>query len=95
MITVFIIIRQDHLPDICAPTGPCAPRSQMSLNRLGLLRQSVTKVVPFPVALAGVPLFSKEVWKSSKMKLRVHNFFKLFIYDGLRRMIKIEVHQNI
>ena len=67
MMRVVIVTTLDHLPATCAPTGPGAPQSQMSLYRLGLLPQSVTKVVSFPVALAGVIPVAKEVWKSSQM----------------------------
>ena len=52
------------------------------------------KVYPFPVALAGDILVTKEVWKSSEIWMRVHHCFKLVIYAGLRRMIKIILHKN-
>ena len=83
--------------------GPPQSRSQMSLYRLGLLpitkplllrnrgwvcRQSVTKAVLFPVALAGVISVAKEVWKSSKIELIVHNYFELVKYAGLNIIMR-------
>ena len=62
---VVIVTTLDHLPATCAPTGPGAPQSQMSLYCLGLLCQSATKVVPFPMALDDSLPVPKDVWKSS------------------------------
>ena len=57
----------DHLPAPCAPIGPNEPGSEISLSPHGLLHHSMTKVVPFPVALAGVIAVTEEVWKYCKM----------------------------
>ena len=60
-------VTMSDLPAPCAPTGPHAPRSEMSLSPHGVLCQSVRKVVPFPVALAGVIAVTEEICKSSNI----------------------------